>query len=334
MTRETTTPNPLLQDWTGPYSLPPFATVQSAHFLPAFDVALPAHLAEIDAIANNPEPASFANTLQALDESGRLRSRIDLLFHNLTASETSPELQVVERQMAPRQAAHHNAIHMNAALFQRIDALHAQRADLPLDAEQLRLLERVHLDFGRAGAKLAPEARQRYGVVMQELASLCAQFSQNVLADEAGYALELENEDLAGLPPSVLAAALSAATQRGLPEGRHVVTLSPSLAEPFLTFSARRDLRETLWRARVARGAQGGDRDNRPVASRIMALRQEQAFRYSVKFGGSRCPGGRKSGPLGHAGRYRDRPGRSDHRWSCGQWPLPQHRGTRCATQA
>ena len=278
MTSDTPTPNPLLADWCGPYGLPPFATVQPSHFLPAFDVALPAHLAEIDAIAHHLEPASFANTLQALDESGRLCSRIDLLFHNLTASETSPELQAVEREMAPRQAAHHNAIYMNAALFQRIDALHQQRGELPLDAEQLRLLARVHLDFVRAGAMLAPAARQRYGAVMQELASLCAQFGQNVLADEAGFALELHGEaDLAGLPLSVRDAAQAAATQRGLPGERFVITLSPSLAEPFLAFSARRDLRETLWRARVARGAQAGARDNRPVAARIMALRQEQA---------------------------------------------------------
>ena len=278
MTSDTPNPNPLLADWCGPYGLPPFATVQPSHFLPAFDVALPAHLAEIDAIAHHPGPASFANTLQAFDESGRLCSRIDLLFHNLAASETSPELQAVEREMAPRQAAHHNAIYMNAALFQRIDALHQQRGELPLDAEQLRLLARVHLDFVRAGAMLAPETRQRYGAVMQELASLCAQFGQNVLADEAGFALELHGEaDLAGLPLSVRDAAQAAATQRGLPEGRFVITLSPSLAEPFLAFSARRDLRETLWRARVARGAQAGERDNRPVAARIMALRQEQA---------------------------------------------------------
>ncbi len=278
MNLDTNNPNPLLQEWTGPYGLPPFATALPSHFLPAFEVALPAHLAEIDAIANNPASASFANTLQALDESGRLRSRIDLLFHNLTASETSPELQAVEREMAPRQAAHHNAIYMNAALFQRIDALYARRAELPLESEQLRLLERIHLDFVRAGARLAPEARQRYGAVMQEMASLCAQFGQNVLADEAGYGLELRGDaDLAGLPPSVLAAAQSAATQRGLPAGSHVITLSPSLAEPFLTFSARRDLREALWRARVARGAQAGEHDNRPVAARIMVLRQEQA---------------------------------------------------------
>jgi len=270
--------NPLLPDWTGAYGLPPFGTFQAADFLSAFEVALPAHLAELDAIANNPEPATFANTLQAFDESGRLRTRIELLFHNLTASETSPELQAVEREMAPRQAAHENAVYMNVKLFARIDDLHSRRDSLGLNAEQLRLLERVQLDFVRAGAKLPQAARQHYGAVMQELASLCAQFGQNVLADEAAFALELKTEaDLAGLPQFLRAAAQAAAVQRGLPASSHAITLSPSMAEPFLTFSARRDLRETLWRARVARGAHSGEHDNRPIAARIVALRQEQA---------------------------------------------------------
>ncbi len=278
MTSDTLAINPLLQDWTGPYGLPPFGTVQPGHFLPAFAVALPAQLAELDAVVSNPEPPNFVNTLQAFDASGGLRTRIELLFHNLTASETSPALQAVEREMAPQQAAHDNAIYMNAALFKRIDALYETRSSAGLDAQQLRLLERVHLDFVRAGAKLPPAARQRYGAVMEELASLCAQFGQNVLADEAGFALALKDEaDLAGLPPFLLAAAQAAAVQRGLPAGRHAITLSPSMADPFLTFSARRDLREIIWHARVARGAQDGSHDNRPVAARIMALRQEQA---------------------------------------------------------
>src|SRR5450830_1452509 len=128
MNRNSLALNPLLQDWTGAYGLPPFATLRAAHFVPAFEVALPAHLAELDAIASQPEPATFTNTLQAFDESGRLATRVELLFHNLTASETSPELQAVEREMAPRQAAHENAIYMNAKLFARIDDLYTRRA--------------------------------------------------------------------------------------------------------------------------------------------------------------------------------------------------------------
>jgi peptidyl-dipeptidase Dcp len=270
--------NPLLQAWDTPYGLPPFDRVKPAHFVPAFDVALPAQLAEIDAIAANTQAPTFANTVAALDASGRLSNRIKLLFHNLTASETSPALQAVQLDMAPRLAAHDNAICMHAGLFARIDALHQRRGTLDIDPEQLRLLERVHLDFVRAGAKLAPQDRVRYGEVVSALAALYTRFSQNVLAAEAGYALVLQGEaDLAGLPGFVRAAARAAAQQRGLPEGSHVVTLSPSLAEPFLTFSSRRDLRETLWRERTSRGTKPGEQDNRPLIARIIALRQQQA---------------------------------------------------------
>jgi peptidyl-dipeptidase Dcp len=271
-------PNPLLQTWDTPYGLPPFDRVAAEHFMPAFDVAMPAHLAELDAIAAQTEPPSFANTVAAFDGTGRLLKQVELLFSNLCSSETSPALQAIERDMAPRQAAHDSAIYMHAGLFARIDALYRDRTSLGLDAEQLRLLERVHLDFVRAGAKLDAAAKTRYAAVMSELAELCTQFSQHVLADEAAFALELQSEaDLAGLPEFVRAAARNAASQRGLPEGSHVITLSPSIAEPFLTFSARRDLRETIWRERVARGAHAGERDNRPVAARIVALRQQQA---------------------------------------------------------
>lgn len=270
--------NPLLQDWNTPYGLPPFDQVKAEHFVPAFEVALPAHLAEIDAIAAQSATPTFANTLAAFDESGRLNNRISLLFENLTASETSPALQVAEVELAPKLAAHKNAMYLHAGLFARIDALHAKRVDLDLDPVQLRLLERVHLDFVRAGANLPPQSRARYSAVMERLAALSTQFTQNVLADESGFALTLEDEAaLAGLPAFLRASAQAAAQQRGLPEGSHVVTLSPSLAEPFLTFSDRRDLREAVWRGRVARGAHAGSHDNRPVAAEIMALRQEQA---------------------------------------------------------
>ncbi len=270
--------NPLVQDWTSTHGIPPFDRFTPEHFEPAFDIALTQHLQEIDAIASSTNSASFENTLVAFDSSGRLLNRIAMMFHNLTRSETSPALQAVEITMSPRLAAHENAIFMHARLFARIDSLYHQRETLGLDAEQLRLLERIHLDFVRAGARLQAHDRQRYGEVMTQLAALYTEFSQNLLAEEAGYALELQGEgDLAGLPEFMRVATQSAAAQRGFPQGTRIVTLSPSLAEPFLTFSARRDLRETLWRARVARGAHSGSRDNRIVAAKIMALRQEQA---------------------------------------------------------
>ena len=270
--------NPLLEEWTTPYGLPPFQQVRPEHFEPAFEVAMQSQMAEIDAIANQTQPPSFENTVAALDRCGRLFSRIDLLFGNLTVSETSPALQAVEREMAPRLAAHENAIYLHAGLFRRIAALHAQRHALGLDDESLRLLERVHLDFVLAGAQLPTQARRRYGEITEELAQLMTRFQQNLLADESRWLLELKGEaDLAGLPEFVRSAARSAAQQRGLDPDAHAITLSPSLAEPFLTFSARRDLREAVWRARTERGAHEGEHDNRGIAGRIIALRQEQA---------------------------------------------------------
>ena len=270
--------NPLLQGWTGRYGLPPFAQVRPGHFEPAFDVAMQAQLAEIDAIASNPAPPDFENTVAALDRCGRLFTRIELLFGNLTVSDTNPGLQAVQREMAPRLAAHENAVYLHQGLFARIDALHARRDSLGLDEESLRLLERIHLDFVLAGAKLPQSDRARYSEITEELADLSTQFSQNLLADESGWLLQLEGEaDLAGLPESVRSAASGAAQQLSLPVGAHAITLSPSLAEPFLTFSARRDLREAVWRARVARGANEGKTDNRAVAARIIELRQDQA---------------------------------------------------------
>jgi peptidyl-dipeptidase Dcp len=272
------TDNPLLRDWNTPYGLPPFHDIRPEHFEPAFEQAMREELAEIDDIANATAPATFDNTVQALDRCGRLLTRINRVFGNLTTSETSPGLQAVERVMASRLAAHSNAIYMNAALFARIDAVHEKRHTLALDDEDLRLVERIHFDFVLSGAKLPPKSRERYSQITQELAELTTRFGQNLLAEESAWVLPLNGEaDLAGLPESVRSAARSAAAQRGLGDEAHAMTLSPSLAEPFLAFSSRRDLREAVWRARVARGAQDGEQDNRPVASRIVALRQELA---------------------------------------------------------
>jgi peptidyl-dipeptidase Dcp len=272
------TTNPLLQPWTGAYQLPPFLDLRPEHFEPAYEVAMREQLAEVEAIATNPRPPTFENTVQALDRGGRTFERIDNVFHNLAASEASPALQAVQRTMAPRLAAHRNAIMLHAGLFGRVDALHEQREQLQLDAEDLRLLERTHLDFVLAGARLTGAARERYAQITKELAQLTTTFAQNLLAEEAQWLLTLAGDaDLAGLPESVRSAARNAATERGLGGSAYAITLSPSLAEPFLTFSARRDLRERVWRGRVERGAHAGEQDNRPVAARIVALRQELA---------------------------------------------------------
>jgi len=271
------TSNPLLQPWTAPHGLPPFADIAPAHFEPAFAAARAEHISELQTIVDQTEAPSFDNTLAAFDRIGRQLGRVASVFYNLTASATNPELQAVQLALAAPLSAHFSAVYMNAGLFARVDALHARRGELGLTPEQQRLLERVHLDFVRAGARLAPADQQRYAQVMEELAALTTQFAQNVLHDESSYQLLLNDEtDLAGLPDFVRAAARQAASERGLGSG-WAITLSRSLIVPFLTFSQRRDLRETAWRAWVGRGEHAGEHDNREVARRILRLRQQQA---------------------------------------------------------
>ena len=268
--------NPLLEPWDAPYGLPPFAVVRPEHFPPAFDLALREHRAEIDAIGSSAAKPTFDNTIASLDRAGRLLARIQGLFHNLTSSETSAPLQAVEVEMAPRLSAHQCATFMNRALYARIDALHAQREQLALDAEQKRVLERFHADFLRAGARLGASEQQRHAAIMGRLAELTTRFSQNVLADEAAYRLVLVEEgELAGLPDFVRAAARHAGAERGV--DACVVTLARSHIVPFLTFSERRDLREAAYRAWTTRGEHDGPYDNRQIAREILALRNETA---------------------------------------------------------
>ncbi|MBB3194160.1 M3 family metallopeptidase [Roseateles terrae] len=271
--------NPLLNAWAGPYGLPPFADIRVEHFEPAFDQALAEHRAELALMASQNEAPSFDNTVAAFDRSGRRLVALEHLFSTLSASATSPELQAAQRRLAAPLAAHSNAVYMNAALFARMEVLFEQRDTLGLDPQQRRLLERIHLDFVRAGARMQGEARRRYASLMERLAELHTRFAQNVLADEGGYQLVLRTDDeLAGLPDFVRAAARQAALDRAVSDPQaHVITLSRSLIVPFLTFSERRDLREQAWRAWVSRGEHSGDSDNREIIREILRLRQDQA---------------------------------------------------------
>jgi len=275
--------NPLLQSWETAYGLPPFDKVHAEHFVPAFEFAIDAHRKEVDAIAAATEAPSFANTLVPFDRSGRLLARIRELFFNLTAAETSPELQKAELVLAPRLSSHNSAIYMNAALFARIDAVREQAGTSGLTQEQQRLLDRVHIDFVRAGAKLDALAKTRYADVVAKQAELTTQFAQNVLADEANYQLVLHTEaDLAGLPSFLRNAAKESAEVRGIKDA-YVITLSRSLVMPFLTFSERRDLREQVLAAWTSRGEHAGASDNRAIAVEILKLRQEQAAIHGYK---------------------------------------------------
>src|SRR6516164_4436826 len=242
------TDNPFFEAWTTLFGLPPFDRIRPEHFPPAFDKAMAEHSAEIAAITGSAAAPTFANTIEALERSGRLLDRVDRVFFNLDSSTGSDALEAIARDHAPKLAQHHMRIALNEVLFGRIAELHARRETLGLAADQLRLLERHHLRLVRSGALLRPEQKARMVAIAERLAILHTLFGQNVLHDERDWQLVLDEADLDGLPPFARSAAAQAAEERRL-GGGWIVTLARSAAEPFLTFSARRDLRQALWEA-------------------------------------------------------------------------------------
>jgi peptidyl-dipeptidase Dcp len=268
--------NPLLADWTGTFRLPPFGAITPAHFRPAFDAALAAHRAEIDAIAADPAPPSFDNTIVAMERAGRALDRVANVFFVLAGADTSDALEAVERDISPLLARHSNAIYLDRALYARVAALYRRRDVLGLSSEQARVLDRYHTRFVRAGGALAKPAQERLAAINERLASLGTQFGQNVLADEKVYALILDEGDLAGLPDFARAAARAAAEERGH-KGKFAITLARSSCETFLQFSSRRDLREKIFQAWIKRGENGGATDNRALIAEMVALRAERA---------------------------------------------------------
>ncbi|MCO5132671.1 MAG: M3 family metallopeptidase [Xanthobacteraceae bacterium] len=268
--------NPLLQAWLTPHATPPFDAIKPEHFLPAFEQAFADHAAEVAAIANDPAAPDFANTIVALERAGKLLNKVSAVFYALVSAHSSPELLAIDSEVSLRQARHWNPILMNAVLFGRVALLHQRRADLKLTPEQTRLLERTYTRFHRAGAGLDQAAKARMAAVNERLAQLGTAFSHHLLADEQAWSLELGAADRDGLPESFVAAAEAAAAERGQP-GKAVVTLSRSSVEPFLKESGRRDLREKVFKAFVARGDNGDANDNNATIVEILALREESA---------------------------------------------------------
>ena len=271
LARTTLTDNPLLAPWTTAFGEPPFSKIKLEHFRPAFAAAISEWRAEREAIKVNPAPPNFENTVLALERAGQTLDRVERVFYHLVGVASGEEIEALQREIDPQLAREYADAALDDALFARLDAVHSVRDGL--DAEARRLVERRWLAFQRAGAGLPAEKKQRLAAIAERLASLGAAFGQNVLGDEKAYVLMLENEaDLEGLPASAIAAAAETATERGQP-GQWAITLSRSSVEPFLQFAARRDLRERVWRAFVARGTGG----NGPVMSETVALRAELA---------------------------------------------------------
>ncbi|MGB0512170.1 MAG: M3 family metallopeptidase, partial [Paracoccaceae bacterium] len=267
--------NPLLDAWVTPFRVPPFGKITAADFAPALDIAMQDDLAKIDAIAQNPEPATFANTIEALETTSELMHKVLSPFYAMAGAHTNPALDALMREFSPRLAAHGAKISGNKALFQRIESLWNSKDTLGLNEEQMMLLKDQYLGFVRSGAALTGEAEARLTEIKSRLSVLCTTFTQNVLADERDWFMELSEDDTEGLPDFLIEAARNAGKEKGV--NGPVITTSRSLIAPFLQFSSRRDLREIAKRAWDARGANGGEHDNLAIAQEILTLRQERA---------------------------------------------------------
>lgn len=267
--------NPLLSAWDTPFGLPPFAAIRDADFSPAFDVALATARARVAEIAADPEAPTFANTIEALELASADLDRVAGVFYNLAGADSTEAREALQRDLAPKMSAYSSEVTGNAALFARIETLWAGREALGLDPEQARVLELYHRMFVRAGARLTGAEAERLREVKSRLAVLGTTFSQNLLAEERGWFMEVSEADLEGLPDFVVDAAKAAGAERGKPGP--VITLNRSLIVPFLQFSPRRDLRQRAYEAWVARGENGNEHDNRAIAAETLALREERA---------------------------------------------------------
>src|ERR1700743_3161476 len=268
--------NPLLKAWQTPFETPPFDAIKPEHFLPAFERAFADHSAEIDAITHDPATPDFDNTVTALERSGKLLNKVASVFYDLVSAHSNPALLEADKEVSLRMARHWNPIMMSAVLFGRIALLYHDRASLGLTAEQTRLLERTYTRFHRAGAGLDEVAKKRMAEINERLAHLGTAFSHHLLGDEQEWSMELGEADRDGLSDSFVAAAKAAAEQRGM-AGKAVMTLSRSFVEPFLKSSTRRDLREKVYKAFIARGDNGNANDNNETIVEILSLREETA---------------------------------------------------------
>jgi len=269
--------NPLLACWSGPFGgVPPFDEARVEHFKPALEAAMAEQLEDIERIANDPAPPTFENTIAALERSGRTLDRVLRVYNVFASTMLSDAFQAVEREMEPKLAAFADRIVQNAALFKRLSAVYETRERSGLTPEQQRLAWLKYTEFARSGAKLDAAAKERLSAINQRLAALYTEFSQNVLADEATYVLIETEDDLAGLPESFRSAAAEAASASGHPR-RWAILNTRSSVEPFLTYSAKRELREKVFRAFVNRGDNGDAHDNKQAIAEIVGLRGERA---------------------------------------------------------
>lgn len=274
---KTVADNPFLTEYNTPFGVPPFDLIKSEHYMPAFLQGMEEQRKEVDAIVNNPQPATFENTIVALDQSGELLRKVGGVFSNLNSANTSAEMQAINKELSPLQSAHRDDINLNPGLFARVKAVYEQKETLNLNKEQAKLLEEVYKRFERGGANLPAEAQEQLRKLNSELSLLEITFGQNMLAETNAFELVIDDaKDLAGLPASLIAAAAETA-EKTARAGKWVFTLHNPSVMPFLQFSAKPELREKIFNGYINRGNNNNEHDNKEVVKKIVSLRLEKA---------------------------------------------------------
>jgi len=269
--------NPFYQDWDTPFGVPPFGTIVLENYAPAFDEGMKRHKTEIDAIAASSDAPTFENTIEAMDRSGALLSKVSGVFFALNSSMTSDEMQEIARQVAPALSKHSDEILLNDKLFQRVKAVYEDREGLSLEPEQRMLLKKTYDRFVRGGANLGAKDKERMKAINEELSLLTLAFGENVLKEVNAFELVIDREaDLAGLPDGIVAGAAEAAEERHY-KGKWVFTLHVPSIVPFLQYAQNRELREKIYKAYLAKGDQNNEFDNKENIAKIVALRIERA---------------------------------------------------------
>ena len=269
--------NPFFNDYGTPFETPPFEKIRIEHYMPGFLEGMKLEAAEVEGIVNNTEDPTFENTIEALDATGALLTKVVNVFFNLNSSLTNDAMQAVAQEVSPLLSKHSDDITLNPQLFQKVKAVYEQKDELNLNAEQGKLLEKYYKDFVRNGANLDEEKKGRLREINQELSLLSLKFGENVLKEDNAFEMVIEDEtDLAGLPQTVITAAAEAASERGN-EGKWVFTLHKPSMIPFLQYSAKRELREKIFKAYINRGNQNNEFDNKDILTKLVTLRVERA---------------------------------------------------------
>ncbi|MDP5027866.1 MAG: M3 family metallopeptidase [Flavobacterium sp.] len=269
--------NPFFETYTTPYQVPPFDLIKNEHFKPAILEGIKKQEAEINAIVSNKEKATFNNTVLAMENSGKLLSKVSTVFYNLNSANTNEEIQAIAKELAPKLSAHNDNIYLNDALFKRVKAVWDNQKNFNLNKEQAKILENLYKNFIRSGANLSEENKKKLREINSEMAVATLKYGQNILAETNSYELVISDKnDLAGLPNELIETAATDAKGKGK-AGKWVFTLSNSSVMPFLQYSSNRKLRQEIWNAYQMRANHNNDKDNKELAIKIANLRGEKA---------------------------------------------------------